>query len=115
MNGFGFIADFAPLVLFLATFTAMAFYYVVVRTVYLLFVAAVLMAVGYARGTKYKYSKFYQIGLHAMTIPLLIELVMILSGFSFGIPLWFFVLNVVLGVFVVFSFSSKAKKKPAKA
>ena len=73
-------------------------YYFGFRLVYLLAVALLLMAVGTLRGMRLTYSKYYQIGIHALSLPLLIEVTAGVFDYSINYPFWFLVLNVLIGI-----------------
>ena len=71
-------------------------YYFGVKLAYLLFVAAVLFVLGKARKMSLSFSKYYQISIHAMTLPLVIDMVFAVAGYPLTIPFWFFGLNLLI-------------------
>lgn len=73
-------------------------YYFGFRLAYLVVVALVLMAIGTLRGMRLPFSKFYQLGIHALTLPLLIEVLAGVFEFAINYPFWFLALNVLIGI-----------------
>lgn len=96
--------EFIPYLIMLMAFVGTVFYYFGFRLVYLLFVALALMVAGQLRGLNLNFKKYYQIGLHAISLPLLIEVVTDLLNFSLTYPYWFFVLNILIGILAIVSF-----------
>ncbi|KKU56325.1 MAG: hypothetical protein UX79_C0034G0003 [candidate division WWE3 bacterium GW2011_GWB1_47_11] len=82
-------------------FVAMVFYYTGFRLVYLLFVAVGLMLVGKIRKLNLSFSKYYQVGIHTMTLPLVIDFMATAAGYQIPLPLWFFAVNTVFGAIAI--------------
>ncbi len=104
----------ALVVLFI--FAATIMYFFVFRSIYLFLMASVLYAIGMIKGIKLNFAQYYQVALHAMTFPLLLELVSFLAKVTIPLPMWFFVLNFVVGLIAIFKIAedpkSKVEKKP---
>lgn len=101
------IASAIPyIVLALATISAV-FYYFGFRLFYLLFVGLILFVVGRLRGLNLGFGRYYQIGLHALTLPLLVEIAVDTLEISFTLPLWFLTINLIIGVAAVFALTPK--------
>ena len=90
--------DALPYVVLAMAFLGTLIYYFGFRLMYLLVVALILMAVGTLRGMRLVYSKYYQIGIHALSLPLLIEVTAGVFDYSINYPFWFLVLNVLIGI-----------------
>lgn len=90
------------IVLVLALFGTLIYYFGF-RLVYLLAVALVLMIVGSLRGMRLPFSKYYQLGIHALTLPLLIEVSAGVFEFPINYPFWFLALNVFIGILGIMS------------
>jgi hypothetical protein len=76
-------------------------YYFGLRLIYLAFVALVLMIIGSLRGMKLKYSKYYQIGIHAISLPLLIEVLAGAFNFPINYPYWFLALTIIISLLAI--------------
>lgn len=96
-------AKFVPYIFSVVLFLAVLVYYLGIRLVYLLFVALFLWIVGALKGLKLTYAQYYRVALHSMTLPMVVELVHNLSPLNFPALPWFLVLNLVFGIWVVFS------------
>ncbi len=103
-------AVLAPIGIFLGLFIIEVIYYLLFRTTYLLIVALMLSLVGKFRKIGFGFAQYYQIGLHTITLPLLVDLVTTAVGVPIGLPLWFFVFNFLLGVIVVGSLDAQNPK-----
>ncbi|MFZ5424280.1 MAG: DUF1189 family protein [Patescibacteria group bacterium] len=101
INEFRPLAKFIPYIVFTAIAGAMIFYFFAYRLTYLLVVTAILMLVGNIVKVKLQFSKYYQIGLHAMTLPLTIDVITLVAKQQVPIPLWFLLINTAIGVFAL--------------
>jgi hypothetical protein len=94
-------ANFIPYIVGTILFLAVLFYYLVFRLIYLFFVSLVLWIAGLIRGFSFEFANYYQIALHAITLPLCLEL---LNNFFkvqiTGVP-WFILLHLIFGLVVV--------------
>ncbi len=87
-----------PYIALFFVFIATLVYYFGFRLVYLIIVAAILGLVGLLAGLKLKFAKYYQIAIHAITLPLVIEVLAKTLNFSIMLPFWFLTLNVLVGI-----------------
>jgi len=76
-------------------------YFFAFRLVYLIFVAMSLWVVNMFVKPDIEFKHLYRIGLHAMTVPLILEVFLKVAGVSFNTVPWFFLLNIVLGILVM--------------
>ena len=95
------LAKYIPVFMFLFLTVGFFFYFFVFRLVYLLFVAVALVIINIFVKPDVEYKDLYRIALHAMTIPLLIEVLFIIVGISVTTVPWFLLLNIVLGTLVI--------------
>lgn len=94
----GIIPVLVAFFLFLGTL----FYFLVFRLLYLLVIALVLLAVGNIKKSRYTFSDYYRIALHAITLPLTLELLFILLGTTMLVPFSFLAINIFYGITIVF-------------
>ena len=99
-----------PYIVVVLVFVALLFYYLGFRLVYLLPVALIFFIIGSIRGLNLTYGKYYQVGLHTITLPLTVELISALAGVPILFPFWFFIVNILFGDLVISSL--EAKKAP---
>lgn len=92
-----YIAPFFLVMTFVFIFT----YFFVFRMIYLLFVAMSLWIVNMFIKPDVEFKHLYRIGLHSMTVPLVIEVLLKVAGISFMAIPWFFLLNIILGTLVM--------------
>ncbi len=90
-------------------------YYFGFRLAYLVIVSLVLMAVGSLRGLKLSFSKYYQVGLHAITLPLIVEVLSDAFQYPINYPYWFLVLNVLIGIIGIAYIKNGATKSNVDA
>ena len=90
-------------------------YYFGFRLAYLLIVSLLLMAFGALRGLKLSFSKYYQVGLHAITLPLIVEVLSDAFQYPINYPYWFLMLNVLVGVIGIFYIKNGAAKSNVDA
>lgn len=95
------LAKYIPVFMFLFLTVGFFFYFFVFRLVYLLFVAIALVIINIFVKPDVEYKDLYRIALHAMTIPLLIEVLFMIVGISVTTVPWFLLLNIVLGTLVI--------------
>jgi len=100
---------FVPYLVGTVLFLAVLFYYLVFRLAYLLVIGGFLRLVGYFKGLNLSYVKYYKIGLHAMTLPLCLELLNNFFEVSVeGLP-WFLLVHLIFGGYVVLHMSSSSE------
>jgi len=102
---------YIPYILSVLLFLVIAFYYFVFRLLYLFIVATAFFVIGNIKGLRLTFRQYYRIAIHTFTLPLVFELVRVLARLNVQMPLWFFVLNVLFGVVVLFSLDSKEASK----
>lgn len=93
---------YLPLILFGMFFLGMLFYFFVIRPIYLLIMSGIFMIVGNFKGLNWGYGDYYKVGLHTITLPLILDFLKTLSGLEIMFPFWFFVVNLLFGVAVIF-------------
>jgi hypothetical protein len=74
-------------------------------------VGVVLLAVGNIKGMKKDYQTYFRIGAHAITLPLTIETAFTILGMETQYPYWFFGINVLFGIVILYHLSHTASKK----
>jgi hypothetical protein len=97
---------FVPYLVGLSLVLGVLFYYLVFRLFYLFVVAVLLALAGAFRGLSLSYGKYYKIAIHAMTLPMSIEVVRIVFSWQIDVPYWFMFLNLLFGVLVVMKLGS---------
>lgn len=88
---------YLPYLILLFAFLLALIYYFGFRMIYLCVVAGILFVYSSLRGLGVRFDKLYQIGIHAMTLPLVIEVVTNVADFPINIPMWFMALNLLMG------------------
>lgn len=94
-------------VLFLAL--VIIFYNFIFRLIYLIFVGAFIWVLGHIVESKYKLSQAYRIGIHTMTLPIVVQLMIETAGIKFNMPLWFLFLNLIFAAVVVLALAQGEK------
>jgi len=94
-------ARFVPAIIIFFGLVGTMFYFMVYRLMYLLLAALLLLAMGYLKGVREKFSTYYKLALHALTLPLTIELMLIILGVEASLPFWFLGTNVLFGIVVI--------------
>jgi hypothetical protein len=95
------LLKYTPLIIFVAVLVGLMIYYVGIRAFYLVFVALILMVIGLLQKQKHPFQDYYQVALHTMTLPLLLEVVLILVGVSVNVSWLFGLINLVFGFLVL--------------
>lgn len=90
-----------PLFLIVPVFAGLMVYYSIFRGAYLLVIGGLLFIAGRALGAGVPYKNAFRIGLHAMTLPVLIDTVLSVVNLPMPITYWFLAVNLVMGVFVL--------------
>ncbi|MBI2414870.1 DUF1189 family protein [candidate division WWE3 bacterium] len=73
-------------------------FYVVSRFIYLLAVACVLWGFTLLLGETFSFGKLYQFGIHAMTLPLVLEVILDIVAPSIDISFAFPILNIIIAI-----------------
>jgi hypothetical protein len=94
---------YIPYLILLVMLFLFLFYYLGFRLVYLLFVAMILYIIGRVRGQDLSFGNYYKIGLHTITLPLTVEFISMVLGVPVALPFWFFIINILFGIFVIIS------------
>ncbi len=76
-------------------------YYTAFRLVYLLPVALILLLIGKIHKLKYDFPKYYQVGIHTLTLPLIVDVITTATKIQIPLSLWFFASNTLLGIIVL--------------
>jgi len=82
-------------------------YNFVYRAFYLLFVGAFVWIISMVSGAGHTFKQSYRISLHAMTLPVVIELMLITADAEFTLPFWFMLLNMIFATVVVMGISKQ--------
>lgn len=102
-------AKYIPAFLVGLIFALSLAYFFAFRAIYLVFVGVALMLIGTIKKATLTFKQYYQIGLHAMTFPLLVELIVKVADIPLEISMWFFTLNLIIGIIVLFEVISTKK------
>lgn len=95
------IAAFTPLFIGIMFSIGFLFYYLIFRGTYLLFVALVLFTLSFFTPKRLDFGTAFKIATHTMTLPLVIELILMFVAITLPVPLWFMFSNIILGAIVV--------------
>ena len=79
------------------------------RVVYLFVVAAIVWIIGIVASSNLTYRQSFRIGLHTMTLPIVIELMLLTANIQFRVPLWFMLTNLLFALVVVLGNKNTAK------
>jgi len=90
-----------PLILILPVFAGLMVYYAIFRGLYLLMIGGLLFILGKALKTAVSYRDAFRTGLHAMTLPVLIDTTTSLINLQLPVTYWFLAINLIVGVLVL--------------
>lgn len=107
ITSFRKIAVWVPFAVMVFIFSGLLVYHLFFRSVYLLLIGLALYVGAAVLRRKVNYKDSARIGLHAMTLPILIDAVLGLAGLTEAFPYWFLLLNLFLGFLVIFRFEKK--------
>lgn len=107
------LTKYVPTLIVSLVLIGTVFYYIVYRLIYLLVVALWLFAIGKIKRLDINYKDYYKISAHTMTLPLLLELIFALTNITVSAPLWFFGLNLVFGIVIIFYLENDINPKKA--
>jgi hypothetical protein len=102
VDGLWPLARVLPILGFFALFLRYVVYLLVLTPTYILFVALVYKIIGAIMNLDLEYKRYYQIGLHTVTVPVLIETLSVTLGLNIAIPLWFLGVHFVLVGYILF-------------
>lgn len=108
------VTAYIPLFVYTILLLAAFAYFFVYRLWYLVVIAAALMLLGYFKKLNFTFGTYYKLGLHAFTLPLTIEVLLILFGGRIEFPMWELILNLVFGFLVLTKIESSTQPKPAE-
>lgn len=100
------LAKFAkvlPYIVFAAIFLGMIFYYLVLRAGYLLLIAVLVLLMSRINKTNLDFTNSFKVGLHAMTLPVVLGTVFVSTGTDFPVSSWFIILNTILAGIALFA------------
>lgn len=100
---------FLPAVIIGIIFFGVSFYYIILRTLYLLIAATFIKLIGTATPIKPSFSAAFRIAIHTLSLPLTIEFVVIMLGLSIPLAFWFLATNLIFATIVL------TKLKPTEA
>lgn len=99
------IIKYIPIIVIFFTLIGTYFYFSIIRLFILLFTAFILWLFGVIRGAKGDFGSYYRFAIHAMTLPLTVELLLVITGAGAGTGTYQMLiilgLNLVFGVVVV--------------
>jgi hypothetical protein len=102
INQFDSILKYIPVGFVALTGILLFLYYFVFRLMYLVAVAAVLLIVNMFVKPDVEFKDLYRIALHAMTVPLVLDLVIRVANINVTTTIpWFFILNSIIGALVL--------------
>lgn len=94
----GRIFAILPFVSFIFVVALVPFFTIVTlfgRLLYLAVISLFVFFIFRLKSNKIVYKKVLQISIHATTIPIILETLLLAFGISIGIPLWFLLLNII--------------------
>jgi hypothetical protein len=104
------IIKLAPLLIFILLFGIFSFYFIFIKSILIFVLSILLMTIGKTRGLALELGKYYQMGMHIVTLSLILEVQIALLGTEIPIPLWTLLINLLIGTIVIFDISSDANK-----
>lgn len=102
------VSNVLPLFIFVSTLFGLMIYYIFFRLTYSFGVGLVLYLLSFLvkdNSHPLDYIKSFRIALHTMTLPITIQVLLSLTRSSFTIPMWFFIINTLFGVYILFEFN----------
>lgn len=100
------LAKYLPGLLVALMFVMTFMGYFVFRSFALVFVAVAVWFLSMFSNNKLNFADSYRVGIHTMTLPLVISIVLTVLQVPFVVPLWFFAVNVIYSAAVVFGMKS---------
>lgn len=98
-----------PIVVMAIIYFTLLSFFVFIRLMWLLMMALLLFPASQFMGLRLSYQKLYQIGLHAVTLPTLIQIFMLSLGLIPPIPFFF---SILFYLYVLVIFAHLPKKSP---
>ncbi len=112
------VAKVFPYLIVIASFVFSFFMISVSRIIYSGFAGLVLFVVAKVMDTKIKYDQAVRIIVHGMTVPFIINVLLVVFGVLNTIPGWFFILNFIMAILAILEIKKgvapskeKSKKK----
>jgi hypothetical protein len=99
-----YLPYFLPLILF---FDQFILNYIGLKILYIIWVGFVLFLFSLIRRNKISYISAVRVGIHTMTLPLILEAILYLAKVEVPISKWIFVVNVILAIFVLEKITKK--------
>jgi len=90
-----------PLAFMVPMFAGLMVYYAVFRGAYLLIVGALLFGVGKIMKVEVDFRNAFRTGLHAMTLPILVDMGLSIANYKVLVPFWFIIVNLSVGFLVL--------------
>lgn len=107
LNELASYTSYIPQVVYALVFIVYLLYFFFFRLWYLVIVALVLLLMGSLKGLKLTFGNYYRIALHTFTLPMLLEIGLILTGVQVGIPFWAFLINSLFGALVLITMNTE--------
>ncbi|RJR27101.1 DUF1189 domain-containing protein [candidate division WWE3 bacterium] len=105
---------YLPYILAVFIFLGTLFYYLVLRTIYILMAAFITWMGSFIFGSKLTYTQNMQVCLHAMTLPITIEVLINAVGFNMNLPFWFALVNIGFAMVVIMNLAKDEKAEDRK-
>jgi len=98
------ITNYLDYIFFFIFFVVLFIYFFIYRTFYLIFVAIILKLINIFIKPTLDFKEIYRVGLHSMTLPLILETMLISGNTSLSLNIdWFLLLNITIGTLVILS------------
>lgn len=95
-NARGLAGWVLPLAIILFAFSGAVVYYTVFRGIYIVVVGAIIFGLGKLMRTGVDFKKAVRVGIHSMTLPILVDIGLSLANLGAVVPFWFMVLNLLI-------------------
>lgn len=105
------LVQYLPILVTLAVFVGLLLVNIIYRLVYIFVIATALFIIGKSSKSTLKFSKFYQIGLHLVTLPMLLEVALLIFDVTLPIPAWFFAVSIGFGIVIISRLDKKVNSK----
>ncbi|GIW69352.1 MAG: hypothetical protein KatS3mg101_0099 [Patescibacteria group bacterium] len=100
-----------PLAIILFTFSGAVVYYAVFRGIYIAIVGGLIFGISRLMKVAVDFKKALRIGLHAMTLPILMDVVLGFLNLVAVVPFWFMFVNLLIAFLVLLEIKRDIKKK----
>ncbi len=105
VDGLKEFTKFLPYIISVLVFVGIVFYYLIFRLIYLFIAGFMTWLITFAFGSKLTYVQNLQVCLHALTLPITIEVIATTLGFNITIPFWFALTNMIFAIFAIYTMS----------